>query len=224
MTHHVVLSGGLDSTCALALTVAQNHERVTAISFDYGQRHHRELIAAAQIANYYGIEHTIVGLTGVVPSGESALVGATPVPDGHYAEDSMKATVVPGRNLLFAAAAVAQAAPGDSIIFGVHAGDHPIYPDCRPEFWADLADAVERAYVVAIETPFVLLQKSELLGIGLSHGAPVEHTWSCYKGGEYHCGRCGTCVERAEAFHLAGFADPTVYDDNVFWREAVSMG
>jgi 7-cyano-7-deazaguanine synthase len=218
MTHHVVLSGGLDSTCALALTIDSNPERVEAISFDYGQRHVKELERARVIAAHYGIAHTIINLRGVIPFGESALVGQTPVPEGHYAEDSMKATVVPGRNLLFASVAVAHAQPGDSIVFGVHAGDHPIYPDCRPEFWADLADAVERAYIVSIETPFVLMSKADLVARGAYLNAPLAATWSCYQGGEIHCGKCGTCVERAEAFALADIPDPTDYVDAEFWQ------
>ncbi len=217
----VVLSGGLDSTCALALTILGGGETM-AITFDYGQRHYVELEAARAVADFFDIEHRIVSLEDLMPRGGSALTSNVPVPEGHYAEESMAATVVPGRNLLFAAAAVAQATAGDSVVFGVHAGDHPIYPDCRPDFWIPLARAVRDAYAVSIETPFIGLTKAELLGVGMGAGAPVQRTWSCYRGEGRHCGRCGTCVERAEAFHLAGVDDPTIYEDPVFWQKATA--
>jgi 7-cyano-7-deazaguanine synthase len=129
---------------------------------------------------------------------------------------------VPGRNLLFAAATVPRLTAGDTLVVGVHAGDHPIYPDCRPEFWEPLAQAIDAAYSVTVRTPFLYRTKAELLRAGIYHGAPVELTWSCYQGGERHCGRCGTCVERAEAFALADMPDPTDYADPHFWRTAVT--
>jgi 7-cyano-7-deazaguanine synthase len=135
----------------------------------------------------------------------------------------MRATVVPGRNLLLSAIAIATLDPGDVLLVGVHAGDHPIYPDCRPQFWAGL-DMCAAAYGVRLNTPFLHLTKAEALEAGHLRHAPVEETWSCYQGGEQHCGRCGTCVERAEAFHLAGIPDPTPYADPTFWRKAVRSG
>jgi 7-cyano-7-deazaguanine synthase len=215
MTKIAVLSGGLDSTCALAVTGAQ-----AALCFDYGQRHRRELRAAALVAKHYGIGLTKVDLTGLF-TGASALLGTAAVPEGRYDDPSMAATVVPGRNLLFAAAAVARCAPGDELVFGVHAGDHPVYPDCRPEFWARLSNAVAAAYQVTIAVPFIGVTKATALRLGVAAHAPVALTWSCYQGGRQHCGRCGTCVERAEAFHLAKIDDPTRYQDAAYWREAV---
>ena len=220
MTHIVVLSGGLDSTSALAHTLTSKPPaEVAAVSFDYGQRHRRELDAAAAVAAYHGISHRVLDMTGLLSG--SALLGASEVPEGHYAEDNMAATVVQGRNLLFAAAAIATARPGDSLVVGVHAGDHPIYADCRPGFWFHLNE-VAAAYGVEVLAPFVELTKAQVIATGSGAGAPLSLTWSCYQGGELHCGRCGTCVERAEAFDLAGVVDPTTYQDSEFWRTAVA--
>jgi 7-cyano-7-deazaguanine synthase len=224
VTQLVILSGGLDSTSALALTLAgpdpHEDERVAAISFDYGQRHRRELHAAAGVAGHYGIGHRVVELHGLLHG--SALLGEVEVPEGHYAAESMKATVVQGRNLLFASVAIASStSPGDTLVVGVHAGDHPVYPDCRPDFWHHLAE-LGKAYGVDVVAPFVNLSKAEVVKIGSRLGAPLHLTWSCYQGGERHCGRCGTCVERAEAFQLAGVADPTDYADPAYWKTATA--
>jgi 7-cyano-7-deazaguanine synthase len=224
VTQLVVLSGGLDSTSALALVMAgpdqHEDERVTAVSFDYGQRHRRELQAAAAVAGHYGIGHRVVELHGLLHG--SALLGDGEVPEGHYAAESMAATVVQGRNLLFASVAISSSAgPGDTVTFGVHAGDHPVYPDCRPDFWHHLAE-VATAYEVGIRTPFLHQSKAEVVGWGDQLRAPLDLTWSCYQGGARHCGRCGTCVERAEAFHLAGVDDPTTYADPAYWKTATA--
>jgi 7-cyano-7-deazaguanine synthase len=209
----VVLSGGLDSTCALAVTGAD-----AVVSFDYGQRHRRELAAAAAIAAHYRLPHTVVDLAGMFTGPSALLDPGTAVPEGRYDHPSMAATVVPGRNLLFAAAAIARTAPGDTVVVGVHAGDHPVYPDCRPEFWAALDGLAAAAYGVRIAAPFLHSSKAQALTAGLAAEAPVGLTWSCYAGGTEHCGRCGTCVERRESFHLAGVADPTGYADPDYWR------
>jgi 7-cyano-7-deazaguanine synthase len=217
----IVLSGGLDSTSALAVALREHPLSDTrAVSFHYGQRHAVELGRAERIAHLLSVPHQIVSLDGLMSG--SALLGETDVPEGHYAEDSMTATVVNGRNLLFASAAVAQCQPGDRLWMGVHAGDHPIYPDCRPEFWDALRVVVREAYEVEIVTPFLHTSKAEVARMGHEAGAPLGLTWSCYNGGDRHCGRCGTCVERAEAFDLAGLDDPTDYVDADFWRAATA--
>lgn len=223
MTHLVVLSGGLDSTSALAVTLeGTDPSRVVAVSFDYGQRHRRELDAAAAVALHYGIQHRVIDLAGLLHG--SALLGVVAVPEGHYAEQTMAATVVQGRNLLFASVAIASSRPGDTLVLGVHAGDHPIYADCRPEFWHHLNEAAAAAYGVQVTVPFVDLDKAQVVAVGHGAGAPLALTWSCYAGGpSRHCGRCGTCVERAEAFHLAGIPDPTAYADPDYWREATAV-
>jgi len=225
VTNVVVFSGGLDSTSVLALSVATGAPTV-AVSFEYGQKHSRELLSARTICETLGVPHQTIDLTGLFHGSALLREAVTPVPDGHYAEDSMKATVIGGRNLLFAAVAIAAVEEGGSVWVGVHSGDHFVYPDCREEFWAPLRALVGEAYAVAVVTPFLGKSKAEALTLGAAVGAPYELSWSCYKGGEgesaLHCGRCGTCVERAEAFHLAGIEDPTGYADPEFWRTAVS--
>jgi 7-cyano-7-deazaguanine synthase len=231
----VVLSGGLDSTTVLALALDDASKDPTlegrdprtlvqAVSFDYGQRHVRELESAVAIAAFYGVNHKIIDIKGLLHG--SALLYAGPVPEGHYAEDTMKATVVNGRNLLFASAAIAATPEGGSVWLGVHAGDHFVYPDCRPEFWSPLAVAVKGAYDIDVTLPIISISKAEALSQGFALDAPVELSWSCYAGGEenggIHCGRCGTCVERAEAFALAGIPDPTEYEDPDFWVTAIA--
>ena len=195
MTIYLSFSGGLDSTALLALAVERHGPaEVVAVSFDYGQRHARELVAGREVAVVLDVRHRILDLTGLLSG--SALIDGPEVPEGHYAADNRSATVVNGRNLLFASAVIAQTQPGDEVWLGVHAGDHPIYPDCRLEFVAGLAQAAQ-AYDVTVRAPWVAMSKAEV--IAASPRAPLALSWSCYKGGERHCGRCGTCVERAEA-------------------------
>lgn len=224
MSTVVLLSGGMDST-ALASTLRGDFH---AVSVNYGQRHGtRELQAARAVADHYGAPHTVVDLStlrGIL--GGSALTSAdVDVPDGHYAEATMGATVVPNRNaiLLMVAVGYAQAHGCDRVLTAVHAGDHPVYPDCRPAFVtaADVAARFGTDGAVRIEAPFVNISKADIAATGAERDAPFHLTWSCYKGGEVHCGTCGTCVERAEAFHLAGVPDPTQYADPDFWRAQV---
>lgn len=220
----VVLSGGMDSTTALALTMARIPDfggEVRAVTFNYGQRHDREIDAARMIADHYAVPLRVVDLRGIIDPAVSSLTGGGDIPEGHYAEDNMASTVVHGRNLLFASAALSVAGPESTIVLGVHAGDHHVYPDCRPEFWASFSTLARTAYAVEVDTPLLHDTKADIAQKGRSLGAPLPLSWSCYKGGEVHCGRCGTCVERAEAFHLAGVTDPTEYADPDFWREAV---
>ena len=137
------------------------------------------------------------------------------VPEGHYAEDNMKATVVPNRNmiLLSVAAGWAISSKYDRIAYAAHSGDHAIYPDCRNEFAEALDGAIRLAdwHEVSLYRPFVDMTKADIVSLGAKLGVPFEKTWSCYKGQDLHCGRCGTCVERREAFYLAGVDDPTTY-------------
>lgn len=215
----VLLSGGLDST-VLATQLVHDHDptHVEALSVHYGQRHTRELTAAQHIADHLGINHTTLDLSGLGTHLSSALTptsGAGPIPEGHYAAPTMTQTVVPNRNaiLLMIATGIAQARGHTTVSTAVHAGDHPIYPDCRPEF-ITTADHTARAGTgdaVAINAPFVHSTKTDIARLGTQLNAPLHLTWSCYKGGTHHCGRCGTCVERAEAFHDAGIPDPTTY-------------
>lgn len=215
----VLASGGLDSSTALAGAVAvHGRQEVTAFSVYYGQRHSREISAAAQMADWLGCAHHVVDAARLLTGG--ALLDEAEVPDGRYDHASMAVTVVPGRNLLLASMAVAFAAgqAASEVVVAVHAGDHPIYADCRPAFWDPLAQAVHSAYNIHLRTPFLHGTKADIVRQGDALGMPWHLTWSCYKGGARHCGRCGTCVERYEAFMLAGVDDPTQYADPSYAR------
>ncbi|MGO7961543.1 7-cyano-7-deazaguanine synthase QueC [Rhizobium leguminosarum] len=224
----VVCSGGLDSV-TLAHKVAAEQQLIGLVSFDYGQRHRKELDFAARCASRLAVPHHIIDIASIGGhlSG-SALTDNVEVPDGHYAEQTMKATVVPNRNAIMLAIAfgLAAAQKADAVAVAVHGGDHFIYPDCRPGFIEAFQhmqnEALDGYASVKLLAPYVDVSKAAIVVDGEKHGTPFSETWSCYKGGELHCGRCGTCVERREAFHLAGVPDPTEYEDQDFWRAAVS--
>lgn len=215
----VVLSGGMDSTTLLYKLRDDGHP-VEGIGFYYGQRHMKEIGMAAALCERLGVEYIPVDLedafADLTAGSKCALLNTgVPVPEGHYADESMKATVVPNRNMVLLSLAIARAVSigASAVAYGAHAGDHTIYPDCRPAF-ADAMDAAARACdwsPVFIVRPFVNLTKADIVAIGESLGVPWADTWSCYNGGEVHCGKCGTCVERREAFRLAGVDDPTEY-------------
>lgn len=212
----VILSGGLDSAVVAYLLRAQGRD-LTALWIDYGQRHKRERQSAEKIATHLGAEFCVVDLSsmGALLKG-NALTDAIDVPHGHYAAESMRLTIVPLRNALFLTVACAVAIARDIPLvgMGVHAGDHPIYPDCRPAFFhafGRMVDNFTEEQRVTICTPFIGQTKTDIVRTGASFGVPFVDTWSCYEGGVVHCGKCGTCVERREAFHLAGIHDPTVY-------------
>lgn len=219
MSSIVLLSGGMDSATALAWTAARGPV-TAAVSVDYGQRHRRELDAAAALAAHYGVRQVVLDLSSFAAAlpGNALTDQTVPVPEGHYSAPSMAATVVPNRNATFlmAAAGVAAAAGADTVVTAVHAGDHPIYPDCRPEFIAaaDHAARLGTGGAVGIAAPFCTITKTDIARIGADLAVPYHLTWSCYQGGDIHCGRCGTCVERIEAFTDAGITDPTRYERN----------
>ncbi len=226
----VICSGGLDSV-SLAYKVAAENTLHSLLSFDYGQRHKKELDYAATCAAALGVPHQIIDIRTIGASlTGSALTDDIDVPDGHYAEDSMKVTVVPNRNAIMLAIAfgVAAAQDADAVATAVHGGDHFIYPDCRPGFidaFQIMQDQALDGYAsVRLYTPFVNGSKADIVTSGAAHNTPFADTWSCYKGGAIHCGRCGTCVERIEAFALAGVSDPTEYADPEFWRQAMANG
>ncbi len=211
----LIYSGGVDSTVLLAHLLAEGRE-VHCLSVDYGQRHRRELEAARAICHHYGVDHRLADLRALAPLfGSNALTGGVKVPEGHYEEESMKATVVPNRNMLLISVATAWAVSlrAESVAYGAHGGDHAIYPDCRPEFAEALDRAVRLAdwHEVRLERPFVKMDKAAIVRRGAELDVPFGLTWSCYVGGGRHCGKCGTCVERREAFRLAGVVDPTDY-------------
>ena len=219
----VVCSGGMDSV-TLAHLVRSEGRLARLVTFDYGQRHAREIDFAARAAANLAVPHDVVdisNLRGFLTG--SALTDDVEVPKGHYAEDSMRTTVVANRNpIMFTIAfAIAAGAGATSVAAAVHAGDHFVYPDCRPEFTRAFAEmerlALDGLWEIAFETPFVELSKAEIAGLGGRLGVAFEQTWSCYEGGKRHCGRCGTCVERREALALAGLEDKTEYVDPDYW-------
>ncbi|MBO6850606.1 MAG: 7-cyano-7-deazaguanine synthase QueC [Marinobacter sp.] len=213
----VIYSGGMDSFTLMHLARARGHQ-VHALSFDYGQRHVRELECARDVCARAGIPHQVLDIRALstVMAG-SALTSEVAVPEGHYAEDSMKATVVPNRNMILLSLATGYAvtAGASAVWYGAHGGDHAIYPDCRPEF-VEKMDAVCRVanyQPVAIEAPFMAMDKSAILAEGLKLNLDYSQTWTCYNGRERACGVCGSCVERQEAFAAHGLTDPLPYEE-----------
>jgi 7-cyano-7-deazaguanine synthase len=215
------VSGGMDSVTMAHLLRDQRVDLVT-LSIDYGQRHRRELAFARATAQRLGIDHLQIDLSAVGPVlASSALTNADiAVPDGHYTDESMRITVVPNRNaiLLSLATAVAVSRGAGAVAFAAHAGDHTIYPDCRAAFVDSFTAMARTANDGLIHrdfrvlAPFMAMTKADIVAAGARLGVPWIETWSCYRGGDVHCGRCGTCVERREAFVQAGVADPTRYD------------
>jgi len=218
----VVFSGGLDSTTLLYHQRAAG-DGVRALSVDYGQRHGAaELAAARSIAAGLGVEHRVLDLRGLAALlGPNGLTDAgVGVPAGAYSAATMALTVVPNRNMVLLAVALAWAASGgegggaDAVAFGAHGGGYTPYPDCRPEFAAAM-DAAARlcdAWPLAVLVPFVTWSKADIVRRAAALGVPLGATWSCYAGGPAHCGRCGTCLDRRAAFHEAGVPDPTAYE------------
>lgn len=212
----LIHSGGMDSTVLLYQLLAEGHT-IKSLSIDYGQRHRKELEAAAYLASVCGVEHQTADIRAAAHllSGSSLTSPDIEVPEGHYAADNMKATVVPNRNMILLALAAGWAISSkfDHVSYAAHSGDHDIYPDCRQEFTDALDRAIQLAdwHQVTLHRPYVGLTKADIAALGAKLHVPFEKTWSCYKGLDLHCGRCGTCIERREAFHLANLDDPTAY-------------
>ena len=214
----VIYSGGLDSTTLLYHLRAEGNE-VKALSVNYRQRHlERELAAAKTICGSLGVEQQIVDLTALVRLfGRNALSDQqVPVPESEYTAPTMQLTTVPNRNMLLLSIGLAWAISleCDAVAFGAHGGEYTPYPDCQPSF----AEAMDRAARVCdwhprqVLAPFVHLDKAGVVCRGAELGVPFELTWSCYKGGAKHCGKCGTCLDRRQAFQRAGVVDPTEYE------------
>jgi 7-cyano-7-deazaguanine synthase len=212
----VLVSGGMDSVAAL---YEANHRFAVAgaVSFDYGSKHnHKEIPFAAWHSQKLGIPHRTIRLGFVDELFKSDLLqsGGT-IPDGHYQELTMKQTVVPFRNgiMLSIAGGYAESIEATGLVIAAHSGDHAIYPDCREDFMKSMADAIRLGTYANVELlrPFIHNTKAEIARRGHELGVDFSKTWSCYKGGDIHCGTCGTCVERREAFMLAELPDPTVY-------------
>jgi len=215
----VLLSGGMDSVTALHWALRE-HEVVGAVSFDYGAKHnHREIPLAAWHCADSGVKHDIIDLDFVNRLFASDLLkSGGEVPEGHYADENMKKTVVPFRNgiMLSIACGLAESREAEALVIAAHAGDHTIYPDCREPFMQGMAAAMREGTYAHIELlrPFIHLDKAGIAKLGDNLGVDYGRTWSCYKGGDLHCGKCGTCVERIEAFALAGLPDPTIYESD----------
>ena len=207
----LIYSGGLDSTCLL---YEYRQDIALAVSFDYGARHNeKELAFAREHCQHLGIEHLVIPLDFMGRYFRSSLLkGGEDIPEGSYADENMRSTVVPFRNgiMLAIAAGLAESRGLDTIMMANHSGDHAIYPDCRAEFVEAFGKAVEAGTYEGIKllSPYCNISKREIALRGRKAGVDFSRTWSCYKGGDRHCGKCGTCVERKEA--LEGF-DPTDY-------------
>ncbi|HNC22806.1 MAG TPA: 7-cyano-7-deazaguanine synthase QueC [Opitutaceae bacterium] len=213
----VLCSGGMDSVTALHWA-RREHQLVAAVSFNYGAKHNpRELPFAAEHASRLGVRHEVISLDFVNRLFSSHLLqGGGAIPDGHYEASNMKQTVVPFRNaiMLSIAAGFAESAGADGLVIAAHGGDHAIYPDCREDFMVAMGEAMRLGTYARVELlrPFIALSKSGIAQEGARLGVDYSRTWSCYKGGARHCGKCGTCVERREAFLVAGLKDPTDYE------------
>ena len=234
----MIVSGGMDSMSLLDHYWRNQIEIASVVSFDYGQNHEKELEYVKGYCSSRNIKHHVIdlwsaGVTDAI-SGSSALIGGE-IPEGHYAAENMSSTVVPGRNLMMIsiAAAIAEAEGADIVVVGTHAGDHHIYPDCRPEFNLDANNAVYASSdgKVTLVAPFAYSSKADIALLAIQNDFDLSETWSCYKGGEIHCGRCGTCIERLEAIAVAvqthyyntgnEYFDLTKYEDDSFWKTQV---
>ena len=214
----LIVSGGMDS---ITMLYEYSDRIAIGLSFDYGSNHNaREIPFARLHCERLGIRHVVIGLVFMYRYFKSSLLeGADAIPEGHYAGDNMKSTVVPFRNgiMLAIAAGIAESNGLRHVMMANHGGDHAIYPDCRPEFVSAFGAAVRAGTYegITVEAPYTDITKADIARRGSALGIDYSETWSCYKGGERHCGRCGTCVERREALAEAGIEDNTVYDGDV---------
>ena len=211
----IVVSGGMDS---ITLLYDKKEEIALAVTFDYGSKHNAREIAWAKVhCGRLGIRHIVIKLDFMQKYFTSSLLeGGDEIPEGHYADENMKSTVVPFRNgiMLSVAAGIAESNGLKKILIANHGGDHTIYPDCRPEFIGEKDRAIANGTYedVRIDAPYTNITKADIAKIGKRLGIDYSETWSCYKGGERHCGKCGTCIERKEAMALAGIDDRTEYE------------
>lgn len=212
----IVVSGGMDS---ITLLYDMKERIAVGVSFNYGSNHNEREIAFAKMhCERLGIRHIVIDLDFMSRYFKSSLLeGADAIPEGHYADENMKSTVVPFRNgiMLAIAAGLAESEGLKYLMIANHSGDHTIYPDCRPEFIRAMSDATRFGTYPSIEilAPYTNITKTDIARRGKQLGVNYAETWSCYKGGEKHCGKCGTCVERKEALHDAGIDDPTEYEE-----------
>lgn len=216
----IIYSGGMDSTVGLFKAVDQyGSKNVTALTFNYNSKHNEIEGKMAKInCKKLGVDHRVIDLSSIADHLDSHLLkDGGEIPEGHYAEETMKKTVVPFRNgiMLSVACGIAESIGATRVIIGNHAGDHAVYPDCRATFISSMSEAMAYGTYnnVNIISPFCHLLKEDIAKIGERLGVDWTETWSCYKGGETQCGRCSTCFERREAFYNASVEDPTKYLD-----------
>ncbi|MFD2095591.1 7-cyano-7-deazaguanine synthase QueC [Corallincola platygyrae] len=212
----VIYSGGMDSFTVLNKAVKEGNE-VYALSFDYGQRHVKELEVAAAVCKELNVPHKVVDISAINSLiGGSSLTDDIEVPEGHYEEESMKSTVVPNRNMILLSLAVGYAVSlkAGKVFYGAHSGDHAIYPDCRPEFVLKMNEVAKIANYEEVEifSPYLNESKIDILTDGLKMSLDYSKTWTCYNGREKACGKCGACVERLEAFEKNNAVDPLPYE------------
>ena len=206
-----LLSGGIDSS---TMMYHLRDNELYPIAINYAQRHIKELGAAMKVSQALGLKLECVNLEAPVIFKGSALTDNIEVPEGHYQAENMRATVVPNRNMILLALATAYAVSikANFVAYAAHAGDHYIYPDCRPLFADAMREAIKQATGIHLLTPFINMTKAQIVDLGISLQVPYNLTWSCYKGRNKACGKCGTCVERLEAFALNHIKDPIEYE------------
>ncbi|MBQ8157682.1 MAG: 7-cyano-7-deazaguanine synthase QueC [Prevotella sp.] len=211
----LILSGGMDS---VTLLYDYKDKIAVAVSFDYGSNHNEREIPFARLhCERLGIRHVVIPLSFMAQHFKSSLLeGSDAIPEGHYADENMQSTVVPFRNgiMLSIAVGMAESAGLKHVMMANHGGDHTIYPDCRPEFVNAFSEAARTGTYVGVTliSPYTNLSKADIARRGKELGIDYSLTWSCYKGGDIHCGRCGTCIERKEALAEAGIKDLTEYE------------
>ncbi|MEH6595289.1 MAG: 7-cyano-7-deazaguanine synthase QueC [Colwellia polaris] len=212
----VIFSGGMDSFTVLNRALKDGKE-VYALTFDYGQKHVKEIACASKVCQQLGVAHKVIDISAInqLLAG-SSLTDDIEIPEGHYEAESMKSTVVPNRNMILLSLAVGYAVSvkASQVYYGAHSGDHAIYPDCRPEFVMKMNDVCKIANYEAVEifSPYLTNNKSDILTDGLKMGLSYENTWTCYNGREKACGKCGACQERLEAFADNNVTDPLAYE------------
>ncbi len=212
----VIYSGGMDSFTVLNRALKDGKE-VYALSFDYGQRHVKELECASTVCKSLNIKHKVIDISAInqLLAG-SSLTDDIEIPEGHYEAENMKSTIVPNRNMILLSLAVGYAVSVEAaqVYYGAHSGDHAIYPDCRPEFVQKMNDVCQIANYESVEifSPYLDVNKTAILTDGLSMGLDYSNTWTCYNGREKACGKCGACQERLEAFNDNNVTDPIEYE------------
>lgn len=212
----VIYSGGMDSFTVLNRAIADGHE-VSAVSFHYGQRHHRELDVAAKVCEALNVPHKVVDIRSInTLLAGSSLTDDIDIPEGDYANSNMTSTVVPNRNMILLSLAIGYAVSiqASQVYYGAHSGDHEIYPDCRPEFVEAMNQVSQIANYQAVEihSPYLLQNKADILADGLRLGLDYSQTWTCYNGRAKACGQCSACRERLAAFASHGLTDPLEYE------------